>query len=43
VKMLQPLAKKKQDKATLATPELKAALNKQSDYILKIVSELNKN
>jgi aminopeptidase N len=42
VKMLQPLAKKKQDKASLATPEIKAALNKQSDYILKIVSELNK-
>lgn len=42
VKMLQPLAKKKQDKASLATPEIKAALNKQSDYILKISSDLNK-
>jgi aminopeptidase N len=42
VKMLQPLAKKKQDKASLASPEIKAALNKQSDYIQKIVSELNK-
>jgi aminopeptidase N len=42
IKMLQPLAKKKQDKASLATPEIKAALNKQSDYILKIVNTLNK-
>lgn len=42
VKMLQPLARKKQDKASLATPDIKAALNKQSDYILKIVNELNK-
>jgi aminopeptidase N len=42
VKKLQPLAQKKQDKASLATPEIKAELNKQSDYILKIVNTLNK-
>ncbi|QHS62272.1 M1 family aminopeptidase [Chitinophaga agri] len=41
VSMLQPIAKNKEEKAAIATPDKKAALLKQSDYLKKVANELN--
>lgn len=40
VNMLQAVAKKKQDKTTLAAADKKVELNKQSSYILKLADQL---
>lgn len=40
VNMLQPVAKRKLDKATIASADKKADLMKQYDYIKKVISEI---
>lgn len=40
VSMLQPIAQNKEEKAAIATPDKKAALLKQSDYLKKVANEL---
>ncbi len=40
VSMLQPIAKNKEEKAALATPDKKTALLKQSEFMKKVASEL---
>jgi aminopeptidase N len=40
ISMLQPMAKNKEEKAAIATPDKKLALLKQSDYLKQVASEL---
>jgi aminopeptidase N len=43
VNLLTPMARKKQDKASTATGDTKAALNKQAEYIQQVAKKIKEN
>lgn len=43
VNLLTPMAKKKQDKAAMASGDTKAALNKQAEYIQQVAKKIKEN